>query len=151
MSAARFAAAFGARRISSLLAALVLGACASQPGAPDTALEELFTAERGFARDATERGIRAAFLEHFADDGIDFRPGPGVMRERLLARPAPADPLALILDWSPQAGTVARAADLGYTTGPYSLADARDAHAPTRPRATATTSRCGSATTAGVG
>ncbi|HUH93686.1 MAG TPA: hypothetical protein VL742_11205 [Casimicrobiaceae bacterium] len=132
MSAARFAGAFGARWISSLLAALVLGACASQPGAPDTALADLFMVERGFAKDATERGIRAAFLEHFAADGIDFRPGPGVMRERLLVRPAPADPLALILDWSPQAGAVARAADLGYTTGPYSLANARDAPAPAR-------------------
>ena len=118
--------------LASLLAVLVLAACATQPSAPDVALEELFTAERGFAKDATEHGIRAAFLEHFAADGIDFRPGPGVMRERMLARPAPADPLALVLDWSPQAGAVARAADLGYTTGPYSLANARDAHSPTR-------------------
>src|SRR5258706_7307629 len=85
------------------LAALLLGACSTAPTYPDATLETLFNAERAFAHDSTERGIRAAFLEHFATDGIDFRPGPGAMRERMLARPAPADPLALLLDWSPQA------------------------------------------------
>src|SRR6266487_5966043 len=114
------------------LAALLLGACSTAPTYPDATLEALFDAERAFAHDSTERGIRAAFLEHFATDGIDFRPGPGAMRERMLARPAPADPLALLLDWSPQAGAVARSGDLGFTTGPYSLRNQRDASAPTR-------------------
>jgi hypothetical protein len=114
------------------VAALLLGACSTAPTYPDSTREALFDAERAFARDSTERGIRAAFLEHFAIDGIDFRPGPGVMRERMLARPAPADPLVLLLDWSPQAGAVARSGDLGFTTGPYSLRNQRDAKAPTR-------------------
>jgi hypothetical protein len=117
---------------AALLAAILAGACAVEPSAPEGALDELFAAERAFAKDSTERGMRAAFLEHFATDGVDFRPGPGVMRQRMLARPAPADPLALVLDWSPQAGAVARAGDLGYTTGPFSLSNARDASAPTR-------------------
>lgn len=113
-------------------AALLLAGCVSAPApAPDGALEQLFAAERSFARASTERGIRASFLEYFASDGVDFAPGPGSMRERLLARPAPADPLALLLDWSPQAGAVARSDDLGYTTGPYSLRNQRDASAPT--------------------
>ena len=115
-----------------IMATLLLGACASAPTYPDAMLEDLFNAERAFARDATERGIRAAFLDHFATDGVDFRPGPGVMRERMLARPAPADPLALLLDWSPQAGAVASSGDLGFTTGPYSLSNQRDPSAPTR-------------------
>ena len=113
--------------------ALLLAACTSAPVAyPDRTLEELFDAERAFARASTERGIRASFLEYFAADGVDFRPGPGPMRECMLARPAPADPLALLLDWSPQAGAVARAGDLGFTTGPYSLRNQRDASAPAR-------------------
>jgi hypothetical protein len=121
-----------ASRIRLTVAALLLGACSTVPTYPDATLEDLFNAERAFARDSTERGIRAAFLEHFATDGIDFRPGPGAMRERMLARPVPADPLALLLDWSPQAGGVARSGELGFTTGPYSLRNQRDPSAPTR-------------------
>ena len=116
----------------SLASALLLAACAATPHAPDAAREDLFAAERAFARDATERGIRAAFLEHFASDGLDFRPGPGVMRERMLKQPAPPDPLALLLDWSPKAGAVAKSGDLGYTLGPYSLTHPRDAAAAPR-------------------
>jgi ketosteroid isomerase-like protein len=113
--------------------ALLLAACASAPLTyPDGTLEGLFDAERAFARASTERGIRASFLEYFAADGVDFRPGPGPMRERMRARPVPADPLALLLDWSPQAGAISRAGDLGFTTGPYSLRNQRDASAPTR-------------------
>jgi len=118
--------------LAAMASALMLVGCASAPVGPDPALEELFAAERGFAKDSTERGIRAAFLDHFAADGVDFRPGPGVMRERMLTRPAPADPLALLLDWSPQAGAISRAGDLGYTTGPFSLSNQRDAKAPAR-------------------
>ena len=114
-----------------IAAALVAG-CAGAPSGPDAALDDLFAAERAFAKDSTERGMRAAFLDHFAADGLDFRPGPGVMRERMRARPAPADPLALVLDWSPQAGAVARAGDLGYTTGPFSLSNQREASVPAR-------------------
>ena len=117
---------------ASASAALLL-ACASVPaGYSDGTLEGLFDAERAFAHASTERGIRASFLEYFAADGVDFRPGPGPMRQRMFARPAPADPLALVLDWSPQAGAVSRAGDLGFTTGPYSLRNQRDASAPTR-------------------
>jgi ketosteroid isomerase-like protein len=53
------------------------------------------------------------------------------MRERALARPAPVDPLALLLDWSPHAGAISRSGDLGFTTGPYSLRNQRDASVPT--------------------
>lgn len=119
--------------LASIAAASLLAACTSVPEAPaDGMLEDLFAAERSFARASTEHGIRAAFLEYFAQDGVDFRPGPGPTRERLLARPAPADPLAFVLDWSPQAGAVARSGDLGFTTGPYSLRNQRDASVPTR-------------------
>jgi ketosteroid isomerase-like protein len=116
----------------SMLSAILVAACAATPTAPDGVLDDLFAAERAFAKDSTERGIRAAFLDHFASDGLDFRPDPGIMRERMLKRPAPADPLALLLDWSPKAGAVARARDFGYTMGPYSLTNQRDATAPPR-------------------
>ena len=62
----------------------------------------------------------------FRPGWYQLQPGPGLMRERMLARPAPADPLAFLLDWSPEAGAVARSGDLGFTTGPYSLRNQRE-------------------------
>jgi ketosteroid isomerase-like protein len=120
-------------KLASVGGVLLLTACMGAPIAPPDAMrEELFAVERSFARASTERGIRASFLEYFAQDGIDFRPGPGLMRERMLARTAPADPLAFLLDWSPQAGAVARAGARGVTTGPNALRNQRDASAPTQ-------------------
>ncbi len=107
--------------------ALLAAACAAPRQAPpagvaaraDAARESLAAAERAFARDSVERGMRAAFLEHFADDGINFSPGPGNTKERFRARPEAIEPF--ILDWHPAIAAVARAGDLGFTTGPYTI------------------------------
>ena len=45
------------------------------------------------------------------------------LRETWSARPAPANPKALTLDWHPVVANVARAGDLGFTTGPFTLVD----------------------------
>ncbi|MGH8714489.1 MAG: DUF4440 domain-containing protein [Casimicrobiaceae bacterium] len=108
--------------------ALLAAACAAPQQAPpavavavrpDAARESLAAAERAFARDSVERGMRAAFLEHFADDGINFSPGPGNTKERFRVRPEAIEPF--ILDWHPAIAAVARAGDLGFTTGPYTI------------------------------
>ncbi|MGH8852405.1 MAG: DUF4440 domain-containing protein [Casimicrobiaceae bacterium] len=102
--------------------ALLAGACAAPretPSAAAPAREALAAAERAFARDSVERGMRAAFLDHFAEDGINFSPGPGNTRERFRARPEAVEPF--ILDWHPAIAAVAHAGDLGFTTGPYTI------------------------------
>ena len=102
--------------------ALLAGACATvqdaRPGI-DAARESLAASERAFARHSVEHGMRAAFLEYFADDGINFSPGPGNTRERFHARPEAIEPF--VLDWHPAIAAVARAGDLGFTTGPYAI------------------------------
>jgi ketosteroid isomerase-like protein len=85
----------------------------SNPGA----LASLVESERSFAKTCQEKGIRTAFLEFFAPDGIAFFPKPTVYKEAVKGRPAP-DPHAVTLQWEPQAGDVASSGDLGYTTGP---------------------------------
>ena len=116
------------------LASTVLGillACARmntsfahEPDAEEVALGSLIDAELAFARMGAERGIRAAFLTNFADDGIAFEPAPIRLRETWSARPAPADPLAVKLLWKPAQAGVARSFDMGYTTGPFTLSSA---------------------------
>jgi ketosteroid isomerase-like protein len=85
--------------------------------------DDLASAERAFARDGLERGIRASFIEHFAPDGLVFEPEPVRVRETWPTRPAPANPLALRLEWQPALVDVGRAGDLGYSTGPFRLTD----------------------------
>jgi ketosteroid isomerase-like protein len=115
--------------LSVLVFAAVFPAGASM--AQDNALDSLTAAERAFARMATERGIRAAFLANFADDGIAFEPQPVKLVRTWSERPPAADPLARLLEWDPAAAAVSRGGNFGITTGPYALRD-RGADKPQR-------------------
>ena len=107
--------------VSLVVAGAALAGCASAPAYD--AREAVVAAERGFARDAADRGIRAAFLAHFAPEGIAFEPGPIRLVEVWGARAAPADPRRLALAWEPAIAGVSSAGDLGYTSGPYTLSE----------------------------
>ena len=115
-----------------LACAVVIGCIAMRPAqleahAPDAeeaALISLVDAEQAFARMGIERGVRAAFLANFADDGVVFEPAPVRLRDAWSARPPPADPLASKLQWKPAQAGVARSHDMGFTTGPFTLSRA---------------------------
>ena len=111
-----------AKLVLAAAVAFVIGACATPPTprrATDAGRESVAASERAFARQSVEHGMRAAFLEYFADDGINFAPGPGNTRERFRARPEAIEPF--VLDWHPAIAAVARAGDLGFTTGPFTI------------------------------
>lgn len=84
-------------------------------------LQALANAERAFAKQALDEGVRNAFIANFADDGIAFRPDPYKSREALQKQPAPSGPPRVTLRWSPFFGDIASSGELGYTTGPYTL------------------------------
>jgi len=79
--------------------------------------ESLAAAEKAFAREAREKGTRAAFLDVLADDAIVFAPGPQNGRGVWEAKPASKG----LLEWEPVLAGTGTARDLGYTTGPWSL------------------------------
>ncbi len=83
------------------------------------ALSSLVEAERAFARDAVARGVRDAFHDHFAEDGIGFRPHPEKFREVMAKRPPSPLPPPVILDWEPETAGVSAGGDLGFTSGPF--------------------------------
>lgn len=99
---------------------------------PSPALDALVAAEKAFAATSVEKGIRDSFLMFFADDGINFQPHPTKTREAFLKRPAPATRPPVELNWRPIYADVARAGDLGYTTGPYTFKDLSPEKRPTR-------------------
>ena len=80
-----------------------------------SALQSLIEAEKNFAQMAVEKGIREAFLANLADDAVLFDPGPVNGKQLYLKRP-PSDAR---LTWEPIFADVARAGDIGYTTGPW--------------------------------
>lgn len=75
----------------------------------------LVQSELAFARTASEKGIKTAFLMYLAEDSILFRPRVVSGREWMQGRPE--TPGALI--WEPSYAEVSGAGDLGFTTGPY--------------------------------
>ena len=113
------------RAVVTLLALLLppVAAASAQEVKVSPALASLVEAERAFARAGVEKGVRASFLEYFAEDGISFAPGPGNARERLLKRPAPPARPPVTLNWWPVVADVSRDGGLGYTSGPSRFSD----------------------------
>jgi ketosteroid isomerase-like protein len=112
-------------KLSTLILLLALGASVGicQQDKLSPALSSLVAAERAFAQTSVDKGIRASFLEFFAEDGINFQPHPTKTRAAFLKRPAPATKPPVTLNWEPAYADVSQAGDLGYTTGPYTFTD----------------------------
>lgn len=83
-------------------------------GQDRTDFVKLVEAENSFARAADEKGMKEAFLEFLADDGLMFRPAATGGKEFWRAQPAsPAH-----LSWYPVFVDASSNGVLGYTTGP---------------------------------
>lgn len=116
----------GRARRTRLLAALTLAACSAgaavaKPPQPRP-VDHLIERERAFARASAEKGMRDSFLEFIADDGIIFVPRPVAGRPLLAGGPA----IPGRLEWTPSFAGIAASGDLGFTTGPYSMAANKD-------------------------
>jgi len=94
--------------------------------APSTPLQSLTDAETAFAKMATEKGTRDAFLANLADEAVLFEPGP-VNGKKTWEKRSPSGSL---LTWEPNFVAVSRSGDFGYTTGPWEFKqDPKDAEA----------------------
>ena len=99
--------------LAPLAALAALTACAMVPTRDDAAAS-LAAAESAFAAHSVREDMRAAFMAHFAPDGVFVRNGWVVARESLANRAAPP----IILEWRPQYVEVAASGDMGLSTGP---------------------------------
>jgi ketosteroid isomerase-like protein len=87
----------------------------------EKAINSLVEAERRYAKLALEKDFRAASLQVFTDDAVIFAPGPQSGKkywEKETEVP--------FLIWRPIFASIARSADLGYTTGPWEYKKSRD-------------------------
>lgn len=112
-----------------LLLAIVLGitllgvSALPQDEKQRPALAAVVEAERSFSRTSVAKGLRPAFIEFFAEDGIRFLPHPVNAQANFRERPAPTGPQGFTLSWEPVFADVSQAGDLGFTTGPYWVMD----------------------------
>ena len=82
-------------------------------------LASLVATERAFSRMSEEKGIREAFAEFIADDGVLFRPRAVAGKKWMQEHPLPSSSTRPRLTWQPIFAAISRAGDLGYTTGPW--------------------------------
>lgn len=88
--------------------------------------KDLAAEEGKFAAYSVKNGMRAAFLEFFAEPSWLLRPEPVDAKTWLRARPDPA----IVLDWKSQRTVRAASGDLGFSTGPWLRRSKTDASAP---------------------
>jgi ketosteroid isomerase-like protein len=101
--------------VFSAVALSALAACASRVPPRGGDVSALLRSENAFAELAAQKGTKTAFLAYLAEGSVVFRPGPVDARAWYAARPDSAS----ILSWRPSFAEMARACDLGYTTGPW--------------------------------
>lgn len=82
-------------------------------------LQSMVETERAFAKMSDDEGTRPAFMAFIADDGILFRPTAVKGKQWMTEHPVPAADKRPLLSWYPSLAGMARAGDMGYTTGPW--------------------------------
>ncbi|HLN98217.1 MAG TPA: nuclear transport factor 2 family protein [Pyrinomonadaceae bacterium] len=98
----------------------------SSAHAEASALQSMVDTELAFAKMAAEQGIRPAFMQFIADDGVLFRPRAVRGKQWMAEHPVPPAEKHPLLSWYPTIAGASRAADLGYTTGPWEFRNDRD-------------------------
>jgi ketosteroid isomerase-like protein len=110
-----------------LILVIALSALASlgfaQKAHETSALQSMVDTERAFAAMSEKLGIRPAFMLFIADDGILFRPKAVLGKKWMVEHPVPPLNKRPQLKWQPGFADIARASDMGYTTGPWEFKD----------------------------
>ena len=104
-------------RLSAIAAAALVTAFVTGQEAMPRDLTAMADTERAFAKAATVKGWRDAFLEYFADDALAIGLKATPAKEGLLKQPStPFSDFELV--WEPRLGDVAASGELGWLTGP---------------------------------
>lgn len=108
--------------IVGLLAAMIT----THAGAAEFTAKDLAAEEGKFAAYSVKNGMRAAFIEFFADDSILLRPDPVDGRTYMRAQTEPP----IVLDWKSQITVLSASGDLGMSTGPSKVLSKTDPNLP---------------------
>jgi ketosteroid isomerase-like protein len=85
-------------------------------------LEEIFKADKDFSDLSKSQGMKRAFIEYIATEGILLRPGhPPIVGANAIDYLSQVNDSLYTLTWAPAGGEIAASGDLGYTYGMYKL------------------------------
>ncbi len=87
-----------------------------------TAKNEMMRTDSLFSEMSKTLGMRKAFIEYIADEGVLLRPDHmPIVGADAIEFLSQADDSSSVLTWEPAGGDIASAGDLGYTYGTYNL------------------------------
>jgi ketosteroid isomerase-like protein len=93
---------------------LLIGLACSLPVAAAD-IDAILDAERQYAQDVIDHGVRDGFLRHVIEESVVFRPLPTAARTWFEAQ----EPADFSLSWEPRYAEIAASGDFGYTIGPW--------------------------------
>lgn len=114
------------RKAFSGLVGMLVAMMTSQANAAEFTAKDLAAEEGKFAAFSVKNGMRAAFIEFFADDSVLLRPDPVDGRPYMRAATDPP----IVLDWKSQITVMSASHDLGMSTGPSKVLSKTDPSAP---------------------
>jgi ketosteroid isomerase-like protein len=102
--------------VIAVLISFLVATSAAQEKTP-TGPDLLIKLEADFAKAVAERG-HAAFVDYFAEDGVELDDGGGISSRDTIGKQPPW-PEGTSLTWTPVKADMAASGDLGYTFGNY--------------------------------
>ena len=112
--------------VRAFYAAALWGAMMPSGSAAEFTAKDLANEEGKFAAYSVKNGMRAAFLEFFAEKSWLLRPEPVDAQAWIRGRPDPK----IVLDWKSTRTILSASRDLGFSTGPSIYRSKTDADAP---------------------
>jgi ketosteroid isomerase-like protein len=102
--------------VIAVLISFLVATSAAQEKTP-TGSDFLIKLEADFAKAVAEHG-HAAFVDYFAEDGVELDDGGGITSRETIGKQPPW-PEGTSLTWTPVKADMAASGDLGYTYGNY--------------------------------
>ena len=108
--------------LTTLITLLITGCLTNQREKQNAWKNEILQTDKEFSKLSSREGMKMAFIEYIADDGILLRPDhPPIVGANAIEYLTEINDSAFTLTWQPTFAEVSSSGDLGYSYGIYNL------------------------------